>query len=102
MIRRRKLRELILNVRELYSQSEWARVLGCSQATVSRDLKKLKGTRWDPIEERLRRITQRLNEALDARRQKLRALINSLSNSQLIELLVAVNQNRRKRRTPNG
>jgi len=97
MERRRKLRNLILNVDELYTQAEWARVLGCSQATVSRDLKKLRGTRWDPVEERLRRLTQKINEMLDVRRQKLRDLINSLSNGQLIELLAAVNKNRRKK-----
>jgi len=97
MERRRKLRDLILNVEELYTQAEWARVLGCSQATVSRDLKKLRGTRWDPVEERLRRLTQKINEMLDVRRQKLRDLINSLSNGQLIELLAAVNKNRRKK-----
>lgn len=102
MERRRKLRQVVLNRKDLFTQDEFAKALGCSQATVSRDLKKLRGTRWDPVEERLRRLTQKINETLDARRQKLRDLINSLSNGQLIELLAAVNQNRRKRGTTNG
>ncbi len=100
MERRRKLRELILNVHELYTQAEWARVLGCSQATVSRDLKKLKGTRWDPVEKRYQRIIQAINETLEARRQKLQDFIKNLSDTQLIALLVAVNQNRAKKRGP--
>ena len=95
--RRQKLRDLVLNVEELYTETEWARVLGCSQATVSRDLKTLRGTRWNPIQQRLRRLTQKIDLALEIRRKRMSDFINSLSDSQMIELLAAINQNRRKR-----
>ena len=97
MERRRKLRDLILNVEELYTETEWARVLGCSQATVSRDLKKLRGTRWDPIEQRLRRSTEKLTALLDERRKKMSEFINSLSDSQLISMIAVVGKKRKKR-----
>ena len=97
MERRRKLRDLILNMEELYTETEWARVLGCSQATVSRDLKKLRGTRWDPIEQRLRRSTEKLTALLDERRKKMNEFINSLSDSQLISTIAVVGKKRKKR-----
>ena len=97
MERRRKLRQVVLNRKDLFTQDEFAKALGCSQATVSRDLRKLRGTRWDPIEHRLRRIRERIIETLEERRRKMRELINSLSDSQLIELVAVVGETRRKK-----
>jgi hypothetical protein len=59
--RRRKLRNYVINhpMLESLNQTELARVLGCSQSTVSRDLKKLGSLRWNPFRQiALRRETE--------------------------------------------
>lgn len=49
--RRGKLRNCVLNHPKAWTlnQTTLARVLGCSQSTVSRDLKKLASSRWNPF-----------------------------------------------------
>ena len=47
--RRRRLRQITLSASQPPSQAELAGMLGCSQATVSRDLKRLASSRWSPF-----------------------------------------------------
>ena len=97
MERRRKLRVLVLNVEELYTEVEWAKALGCSQSTVSRDLIKLRGTRWDPIQERLRNIEQKIKDSLEDSRKKACDLVGRLSDREVMLLYFFMEKKRRKR-----
>ena len=66
--RRRKLRNYVISHRKIsaLNQTALARVAGCSQSTVSRDLKKLASSRWNPF----RQIALRLKREQRARKPR--------------------------------
>ncbi len=94
MERRRKLRQIVLNRKDLFTQDEFAKALGCSQATVSRDLKKLRGTRWDPIEKRTRKVYEEITRRIEASRENACKIVDSLADSQCIDMLFHLEKQR--------
>lgn len=88
LARRRKLRDFVLSLQQYFTQTELAEMLGCSQATVSRDLKKLRGTRWDPFK-RLEEIErERIMDLLKNKRKQAMNMINGMTDSQAIAAFI--------------
>ena len=90
--RRRKLRELIQNALDQkgrVSESELAVQLDVSQATVSRDLKKLGKSRWNPYRLYEIGLIRKIRANEQQRRENLQAVVDGMGFAEGLKMLGA-------------
>jgi DNA-binding MurR/RpiR family transcriptional regulator len=89
--RRRRLRALVRdtpNRNVFLSETELAQQLDISQATVSRDLRKLARSRWNPVRLYELELDKKIAEQQGQRQTEYDNYLSGLSDRELINLLV--------------